>query len=104
MSKFQLPLEVRLTVDSLRAQVVHVFSGMEQDIQLRVGEAIDRQLATLDFDGEISRLISTELKRQVESVTRDVIWQALRHESVEEAVRSTVTKAIKAAGDLDGIR
>jgi hypothetical protein len=88
-SKF---VTVRLTVESLRHQIVHAMTGIEGEITAEVERQLDAEMKVFDF----AALVKDTLRRELHDTVRRHIEAAFSKLRFDSAVREGVVRQIVA--------
>lgn len=95
-TRFDIPMQVRLTLDHMRAQIVHVFS--EIDLGRDVDEAVRRAIEDFDFDSEIAAIAHGEIRSILhDALRRELQRMAWTDKTFREELAAVVTRAFKRA-------
>ena len=89
-----IPMQVRLTLDHMRAEIVHAFAGL--DLATDVDAAVRRAVDQFDFQKEVADILRQELLGIVrDGVRRELQSLAWMDKRFREELAGIVTRALR---------
>ena len=79
-----MPPTIRIEMDHMRQQIVHGMLAQSKDFEKAVDEAIKKAIENFDFDGEVTRIVRSELT----DMTRKALTSVLQNIMYSEEVRT----------------
>lgn len=101
MSGFPGMYKIRLTVDSMRTEMIHAISARELELDRLIQEGITAALGEADLQAHIRREVDAALKevvhRTMADLVRRVVWSSEVTTALEQTARSAVVGFLAAA-------
>ena len=85
---------IKVTLDHMRQEIVHAFTSYQLEAQTNLDEALKRELAAFDFEGEVRAVARIEMEAMVKSVVHDAVWSLQDEPEFKEQMRKAVKKHI----------
>lgn len=91
-----IPVQVRLTLDHMRAEIVHAFS--EMDLSADVDRAVRSAVEAFDFEAEIQRVVGDEMRGMLrDGIRRELGRLAWTDEAFRAELAGVIIRAFQRA-------
>lgn len=101
MSGFPGVYKIRLTVDSMRREIVHALTARELELDHLIGEEIDRSLSSVDLREnirrEVDKAVDEVVRRTLLEAVSKVVYSAEVGDAIEATAKAAVAKFLASA-------
>ena len=90
----EIPMQIKLTLDHMRAEIVHAFAGI--DLAPQVDQAVKRAVEQFDFQREVQTIFSQEITARLrDGIRRELSALAWTDKQFRNELAAVVTAALK---------
>lgn len=89
-----MPLELKMTTESMRYSIVKALMVREEEIAAQVATALDETLDAFDFQSVVKKEIDSVLAQAIQRAVKRAVDSAMYDDNVDGALKEAVAKSI----------
>ena len=94
------PFQVRISVDHMRHEIVHAMGRWTGETEQHIDEACKAAIAAFDFTGEAAKVMSAEIRAQLDWSIRAAITKIFSSEDMQQEIEGAVLRVLRARTEL----